>query len=97
MNSKAVKFSLQKVSRVLIKHCKHRQSGLQVVPDPLLFSYPMLYHGGLPGVSESKESACQYRRLGFDPWVRKTPWRREWQPTPIFLPEELHGQRSLEG
>ena len=34
-----------------------------------------------------KESACQWRRRGFDPWVRKIPWRRKWQPTPVFLPE----------
>ena len=33
----------------------------------------------------------QCRRLGFDPWVRKTPWRREWQFTPVFLPGESHG------
>ena len=32
-----------------------------------------------------------------DPWVGKIPWRREWQPTPIFLPGEFHGQRSLVG
>ena len=31
----------------------------------------------------------------FDPWVEKIPWRREWQPTPVFLPGEFHGQRSL--
>ena len=30
-----------------------------------------------------------------DPWVRKIPWRREWQPTPVFLPREFHGQRIL--
>ena len=34
---------------------------------------------------------------GFDPWVRKIPWRREWLPTPVFLPGESHGQRSLVG
>ena len=33
----------------------------------------------------------------FDPWVRKIPWRRTWQPIPVFLPGESHGQRSLEG
>ena len=33
----------------------------------------------------------------FDPWVGKMPWRRAWQPTPVFLPGELHGQRSLAG
>ena len=34
---------------------------------------------------------------GLDPWVRKAPWRRAWQPPPVFLPGESHGQRSLEG
>ena len=53
------------------------------------------YHG-FPGDSDSKESACK-RRLGFDPWVRKITWRREWVPTPVFLPGEFHEQRILEG
>ena len=35
--------------------------------------------------------------LGFDPWVRNIPWRKEWFPTPVFLPAEFHGQRSLVG
>ena len=34
---------------------------------------------------------------GGNPWVRKIPWRRKWQPTPVFLPGEYHGQRSLAG
>ena len=43
-------------------------------------------------------SVClQCGRPGFDPWVRKIPWRRKWQPTPVFLPRESHGQRSLAG
>ena len=37
------------------------------------------------------------QRPGFDPWVRKIPWRRKWQPTPVFLPGDSHGQRSLVG
>ena len=44
-----------------------------------------------------KESCLQFRRPEFDPWVRKIPWRREWLPTPVFLPREYHGQRSLAG
>ena len=47
-----------------------------------------------------KESACQcgsHRRPGFNSSVRKIPWRRKWQPTPVFLPGESHGQRSLVG
>ena len=44
-----------------------------------------------------KESACQRKRCGFDPWVRKIPWRRKWQPIPVFLPGKFDGQRSLAG
>ena len=36
-------------------------------------------------------------RSGLDPWVRKISWRRKWQPTPVFLPGESHGQKSLVG
>ena len=36
-------------------------------------------------------------RPQFHPWVRKIPWRREWQPTPVFLPGKFHGRRSLAG
>ena len=39
----------------------------------------------------------RHKRHGFDPWIRKIPWRRAWQPTPVFLPEESHEQRSLAG
>ena len=37
----------------------------------------------------------RHRRRRFIPWVRKIPWRKKWQPTPVFLPEKFHGQRSL--
>ena len=39
----------------------------------------------------------QYRRPRFDPWVRKIPWRRKWQPTPVLLPGKSHGWRILLG
>ena len=45
----------------------------------------------------SKESACQCRRCGFNPWVMKIPWRRKWQPTPIFLPEKSHWTEEPSG
>ena len=41
------------------------------------------------------DSGCQCKRHGFDPWVRKIPWKRKQQPTPVLLSGELHGQRSL--
>jgi len=39
----------------------------------------------------------QCRKPGFDLWVRKIPWRRKRQPTPVFLPGEFHGLRNLAG
>ena len=55
---------------------------------------------GFPGSASDKEPTCPFRRskrCRFYPWVGKIPWRRAWQPTPVFLPGESHGQRSLEG
>ena len=52
---------------------------------------------GFPGNSDGKEFFQERRRPRFDPWVGKIPWRREWQPTPVFLPGEFHGERSLAG
>ena len=52
---------------------------------------------GFPGGSDSKESACNAGDLGLISGSEKIPWRREWQPTPVFLPGEFHGQRSLVG
>ena len=51
---------------------------------------------GFPGGSDRRQRIClQCRRPRFDPWVGEIPWRREWLPTPGFLPEEFHGQKSL--
>ena len=44
-----------------------------------------------------QEPTCQCRRRGFNLWAGKTPWRRKWQPTPVFLPGKSHGQGSLVG
>ena len=52
---------------------------------------------GLPRWPSGKEPSCQCRRLGFNPWVRKIPWRRIRQPTLVFLPGKSHGQRSPVG
>ena len=59
-------------------------------------SFHLVCGWGFPGSSAEKNlSAMQETRL--DPWVGKIPWRRKWQPTPLFLPGKSHGQRSLEG
>ena len=49
---------------------------------------------GFPGGSTVKNLPA---RCGFDPWIKKVPWRRAWQPTPKFLTGESHGWRSLAG
>ena len=52
---------------------------------------------GLPWCLRQERINLQCRRPGFDPLVKKIPWRREWLPTPVFLPGEFHGQRRLSG
>ena len=62
--------------------------------------YQCLYFEGFPCSSVGKESVCNCllqsvcRRPRSDSWVGKIPWGRKWQPTPVFLPGESHGQRS---
>ena len=51
----------------------------------------------LPKWLSGKELTSQCRWCGFDLWARKIPWRRKWQPTPVFSPGKSHGQRSLVG
>ena len=53
--------------------------------------------GGFPGGSDGKESACNAGDPSSIPGSRRFPWRREWQPTPVFLHGEFHGQRILAG
>ena len=69
---------------------KKKKSKTLYYMDPMLMIELLLWLG-------DKESSCQYRRHGFDPWVGKIPWRREWLPTPGFLLGKPHGQRSLAG
>ena len=62
----------------------------------IAFNHPQV-PPGFPGGASGKEPACQFRRhkrLRFDPWVGKILWRMAWQPTPVFLPGESHGQRN---
>ena len=51
----------------------------------------------LPWWLSCKESTCQCRRWGFHLWVRKIPWRKKWQSTPVFFSGTSHGQKSLAG
>ena len=48
-------------------------------------------------MAQTVKICLQCRRPGFNPWVRKIPWRRKWQSPPVLLPRKSHGQRSLVG
>ena len=68
--------------------------------SPPLPQFRSINSSKAPGGATGKESTCHCKRCKrhrFDPWVGKIPWRRTWQPTPLFLPGESHGQRSLVG
>ena len=62
-----------------------------------IFLYSDFFITGLPWWLRGQSLCLQCRRPGSDPWVRKIPWRRKWQPTLVLLPGKFHGQRSLVG
>ena len=67
---------------------------------PLLIFYFWVKQTSLPDSASGKEPAFQcrnHKRCWFDPWVRMSPWRTAWQPTPVFLAGESHEQKSLVG
>ena len=82
-------------------HCKRNLYHLSQQEARLSLEVPLYLNNisfwGFPGGASGKESACQSRRHRFNPWVRKIPWKRKWQPTPVFLLGESHGQRRLAG
>ena len=68
------------------------QNRKQICKSYILFGLPR-WHSG----KEPTRQCRRYKRHGFNPWVRKIPWSRKWQPTPVFLPGKSHGQGSLAG
>ena len=72
--------------KTILVQDKVRQEALKLIKA----SFP-------PGGASGKEPVCHCRRGGFDPWLGKIPWRRAWQPIPVFLPGKSHGQKSLAG
>ena len=91
-NQQGALWALLKIQRVGVVDWRRDQ--LPCAPY-FLFSWLPDSHGG-------RESTCQCWRCnrwipGLDPWVGSVPWRRKWQPTPVFCTVKFHGQRSLEG
>ena len=75
------------------------ECGVAPLGPPAPTQQPLLgvASSGLPWWLRSYSVCLQCGRPGFDPWVGKIPWRRKWQPTPVFLPGESRGRRSLVG
>ena len=63
----------------------------------VVFDFTHPFTRGFPPSSFGKESVCNVGDPGSIPGSGRHPWRRKWQPTPVFLPGESHGQRSLAG
>ena len=77
-----------------------KQGKPSILSVAIVFSRLLMCHAVFPGGAAGKETTFQHRscrRPRFDSWVRKIPWRRAWQPTPVFLHGKSHGQRSLAG
>ena len=76
----------------------HSSLPLCLLPrSPLFIKTPGYWVRGFPDGSAGKESALNAGDLGSTPWVRKIPWRRKWQPTPVFLAGESPGSKILVG
>ena len=76
---------------------KSIETGNSLAVQWLRLCLPALGVCSFPGGSISKESACNSGDLGSSPGLGRFLWRREWLHIPVFLPGELHGQRSLAG
>ena len=66
-------------------------------PDPEIQPKAPEVPASTSPVAQPVRICLHYRSLGLDSWVRKIPWRRKWQPRPIFLPGKSHGERGLTG
>ena len=108
--SHGVAESQTRLSDFHMSHLLHETTGLRVrvmslsvtpgSPRPGSEFNSWAVNEQLPRWLDGKGPTCQCRRcrrLRFDPWVRKIPWRKAWQPTPVFLPGDSHGQRRQVG
>ena len=87
------RFSRLKILFTLLPYCL----SLSILSFDFSFSLLLSLILGFPWWLRWLKICLQFRRPEFNPWVRKIPRRRKWQPTPVFLPGKSHGQRSLEG
>ena len=87
-----------KRSRIILK--SHPMASVAIASQFNFFFCPIQlpFHTYRASLMAQQLRIClQCRRCNFNPWIRKIPWRRAWQPTPVFLPGKFHGQRRLVG
>ena len=86
------------MSKVIFFWDAEQRVGLSFIVSTSLRFYD-LFNRGFPSGSSCKESTCQCRRQETLVWFlgQEDPWRRKWQPIPVFLPQKFHGWRSLAG
>ena len=88
----------QALQTVSLSSERQKQGKPSMLSVAVVFPRLLMCHAGFPGGASDNETAhrCRNcRRRRFNACVRKIPWRRVWQPTPVFSPRESHGQRSL--
>ena len=99
-------FNLLVVQGTLKSLFQHHSSKASILRHPAFFmvqlSHPYVTTGKTIALTRQTfvgkvTLAKQFRRPGFNPWVWRVSWRREWQPTPVFLPGEFQRQRNLVG
>ena len=78
------------------RHCRPLLTECKLLQTLLKYNFGVYFIRGFPVGSVVKNPSANVGD-SFNPWVGKIPWRREWPPTPVFLPREFHGQRSLAG
>ena len=100
LRSKALHYTRALLSPDLLNLLVNTRNALVSYIPPahtMLGSYCFFFFFTFPGGSNGKECAFNVRDLGLIPGLGKIPWRREWLPTPGFLPGESHGESSLVG
>ena len=92
---------LQSSRSILLQQCSQELISHLLVNSDISYKMQFLYRNiqchGLPRWCQWLRTRLPVQRCGFDSWVGQIPWKRAWQPTPVFLPGESRGQRSLVG
>ena len=84
---------------IIFKYTNFSETDREIVPLTSICVIPRIEVASqVAQLVKNLSAQCRrHKRCRLDPWVRKIPWRRKWQPTPVFLPRKSHGQRSLVG